>query len=1205
MKFMSSKTIKAVSVLLLLVIVVCVIPVDLVYAANTKLMTIEFEEEVDGRNRQKTITIPYLTNIVNVSSDNGKVEYSVDGDKVTLYVSEGSPSKSVLNEKKYSKTVTDYTVSDNREFSDTKNYDKDGYKGVLSKDGEPKVIEGSFIPSDTKTVTDTRRTKQGESVDTLPDYIEYNVDGYEGILEKDGPATLISGEEGGTKTVTSKIGPQLNTNFPSTKEYNEEGYSGVLTKDGDYYQDGNTEDKKIVQDSRTSNKNEFENSIPYSKDGYSGTLTKDGESFVISGNYVPEDNKVVTDTRRTTAGESANTLPKEIPYNLSGYTGVLLPKGGAKVIGGYPAHTATIEGSIQDESFRTRKEEGPDSVPYAKDGYSGILYKTSTTYEKIPEALEIEVEGTHFSTQPNIEMDQEEMFQEARNLLESPPHNMTGLVWSRYEWNGAEEGPGVYEKDGKTYQYMRKSKIFILVDGYRFTSHYRGEVSRPDTRVWEQLYEGIVTKPAIDTRKWRQDYRGEVSKPIPLYSQNYKGVVTKPDTRVFEQKYSGIVVKPEEDNRVWRQDYSGTVYKSGYDDYFKYVVTIKYTDNSSPILNISNKDKNKTINEDGYFSISGTISDIDSNQTIVISATIDGITKTKSFSSPLNNQPWSLTWNGEELKDGNYSNIVITATDSFGSSDSEIYTGILTVDKKVPTITINDYIKTPTNKDITVSAKVDKGTLNKTSHTFTENGSFTFVAIDEAGNRAEKTVTITNIDKVSPTLELTQNPETPTNKNVVITAKANDVGSGIKEIELPDGIKVFKSEATFIASKNGTYTFKAIDKAENEIIKSITVSNINKMAPVITIEPYNKNWTNEDIVVSAKVDKGTLNKTSYTFTENSSFEFVATDEAGNVTKKVVVITNIDKTPPSKPQIHKLRNNLILAPGIDNESGIDKHVYSINNGEWTVWNENINISNLPDDENTIKVKAIDRAGNESAIDIFTFTNMGNNNGEDEKDNSKLKNVELAVKLAEATRRDPYIERAEELVYGLEDGPKKDEYLERLAKLRKDREVDAELAVKLAEATKREPYIQRAKDKVAILKSGTLKDFLEMRLFELKKLLNSNSELALKNAERIVSLAESLKRRTNLMSAKEAISKLKPSEEKVEFLIRLERVAREIENKEFTNHDIAVIKATYYVELAETYDYEFILRKAVELVKFLKDCPEKHELLDRLSSLTDEL
>lgn len=107
--------------------------------------------------------------------------------------------------------------------------------------------------------------------------------------------------------------------------------------------------------------------------------------------------------------------------------------------------------------------------------------------------------------------------------------------------------------------------------------------------------------------------------------------------------------------------------------------------------------------------------------------------------------------------------------------------------------------------------------------------------------------------------------------------------------------------------------------------------------------------------------------------------------------------------------------------------------------------------------------------------------------------------------------------------------------------------------------------------------------------------------LKNAERIVSLTETLKRETNLSSARDAINRLKPSEEKTSFLIRLEKVAKEIEGKELTDDDIAIIKATYYVELAETYDYEFMIRKAMEEVEKLPEGQDKQSLSNRLNSL----
>ncbi len=131
-------------------------------------------------------------------------------------------------------------------------------------------------------------------------------------------------------------------------------------------------------------------------------------------------------------------------------------------------------------------------------------------------------------------------------------------------------------------------------------------------------------------------------------------------------------------------------------------------------------------------------------------------------------------------------------------------------------ISIGDYDTSPTNKDITVTATTSDGTLNETSHTFSENGSFDFIVTDESDNTSMKTVTITNIDKI---------------------------------------------------------------------------------APEITIGSYNTNPTNMDVTVKATTNEGILKEASHTFSKNGSFEFTATDAVGNVTKKTVKITNIDKTPP--------------------------------------------------------------------------------------------------------------------------------------------------------------------------------------------------------------------------------------------------------------------------------------------------------------------
>lgn len=232
-----------------------------------------------------------------------------------------------------------------------------------------------------------------------------------------------------------------------------------------------------------------------------------------------------------------------------------------------------------------------------------------------------------------------------------------------------------------------------------------------------------------------------------------------------------------------------------------------------------------------------------------------------------------------------------------------------------------DYDNTvPTNKDVTISIEVtdeasgvdklvyinneieenipltDEGGVKKGSFIAEENGDYKFKAYDIAGNETLAKVVITNIDKILPELTLTPSTTAPTNEDITITANATD-NVEISKIILPNNEEIEGDTAEYTVSENGTYEFRAIDTAGNEKTESIEITNINKEKPIITIGEYNKDWTNQDITVTATVDKGTLNQESYTFTENGSFTFVVTDEYGNTAEETVTITNIDKTPP--------------------------------------------------------------------------------------------------------------------------------------------------------------------------------------------------------------------------------------------------------------------------------------------------------------------
>ena len=1289
---------------------------------NTKKLTIDFEELLDGKIRSEKINIPFLSNIISVKTNTGNVDYTIDGEEVSITVNGGSPSRSVNNPNKYSMEVSDSSTNNTNSFSETKSYsDVNGYSGVLTKNGEAKVISGTYLPAENKSVTESRTSGSDNFAATIP----YNSGGFSGNLSKSG-------------SVTSRV------------------VSGIFTP----------ADTKFVTNQA---------SASYNSGGYVGTL----EKYVHSGTHIPRDTKTVT-------GEMDFALQSQVlnqvPYNADGYSGTL-----------YLERTYFEPRAEQKMQFRILSTNGDDlaTQPITKYTY---LFDTS---EKVNAVL-----GDNF-----------------RNSYLSDLRWVGGVVEQTEVSNGV------------TYYFHRVFEATLNYEAY--VGVYTGTITRPesDTRVYR--YQGNVTKPAVDTRVWE-------------YTQNYSGIVTKPAV----------------DTRTWQQNYLGTAYKAGIDDYYSYTVTLEYYDDiTAPNIEINpdtidwtNKDITLNINAMDTESGVRRIQNHDDNWvngdklTYVVSTNGDYSFKAEDNAGNISSKTISINNidkvapslslqqditaptntdviisitshdNLSGIKEVKLSNGVIVENNEYIVSQNGTYDfiaidkagntttksiSITNIDKVLPVITIDDYIKTPINQNITVTAKVDKGTLNKERHTFTENGSFEFIATDVAGNVTKKIVTITNIDKLPPVITIGDYIKTPTNKDITVTATTNE-GT------------LNKTSHTF--TENGSFEFVATDEAGNVTKKEIVITNIDKVVPTITIDPYNTNWTNKDVTVTAKVDKGTLNKNSHTFTENGSFEFVVTDVAGNTSKKTVVITNIDKVAPTTPSVEldTSSHKLVLKEGTDGESGVDRSLYSINDGEWINLSKEIDISNFSDGDYTIILKTIDKAGNESTISLdfeITYQKTRNNVEEDidnsiigedtdlddlldmldgiqekidklpngnekdklqdmlnkledkinEEDDRRLEEAIKAVELAEATRREPYIQNAKDKVAILKDSPdktaledriraieyidkdailladaikavemaeatkrepyiqnakdkvailkdspdktaledriraieyvddeglllkeaikaveiaestKRDYYIEnaqekvsklkdgenktslenriekiildeairavelaettkrepyiqnakdKVAKLRDSLEKtalqdrikailekgvsytnfkDAELAVALAEATKRDPYITRAKDKVRGLEFGTSKEALELRLFNLEELLSRNTPLVLENAERVVSIAEDLKRDSNLIGAREAINRLKPCDEKTEFLIRLETVAMLIEGLELNEEDIAIITATHYVEMAELYDYYFVLRKAYEIVDKLPHSEAKIDLLNRLNDI----
>ena len=192
--------------------------------ANTQTKTVEFPESTE-QNRTQTITIPGLIRVKNVSVDTGRVNYTVNGDEITLTVSGGTPSRTdtpskVVNEKR--------GPQDSPNFPSSISYDDGEYSGTLYKDGEA-YEDGTRLDRKTVTVSYGR-----QSSTSFPVTYEYNVNGYTGTLYKDG-GYYRDGTRYSYKYVTRTRGPQESTSFPDRIYVSEGGYSGYISKSGSYY----------------------------------------------------------------------------------------------------------------------------------------------------------------------------------------------------------------------------------------------------------------------------------------------------------------------------------------------------------------------------------------------------------------------------------------------------------------------------------------------------------------------------------------------------------------------------------------------------------------------------------------------------------------------------------------------------------------------------------------------------------------------------------------------------------------------------------------------------------------------------------------------------------------------------------------------------------------------------------------------------------
>ncbi|SHK29920.1 hypothetical protein SAMN02745163_03598, partial [Clostridium cavendishii DSM 21758] len=249
-----------------------------------------------------------------------------------------------------------------------------------------------------------------------------------------------------------------------------------------------------------------------------------------------------------------------------------------------------------------------------------------------------------------------------------------------------------------------------------------------------------------------------------------------------------------------------------------------------------------------------------------------------------------------------------------------------------PNISLSQNTVEWTNKNVTIQAiatdnetGITKLTLPNNNSTqqsiaiyeVTQNGIYTFEAEDEFGNKKTESINITNIDKINPEINLELNNTITPNETILVKVNAKDNESGIKAIELPNGKIELADNITYEINVNGKYIFKAIDKAGNEIVKSIDVIdippvNVDTTSPEIKVSTSTTDWTNKKVIINVeaidiesgvdtitKPDGSIINQSiaSYEVDKNGVYTFEAKDKKGNVSKRDVVISNIDNIKP--------------------------------------------------------------------------------------------------------------------------------------------------------------------------------------------------------------------------------------------------------------------------------------------------------------------
>lgn len=238
------------------------------------------------------------------------------------------------------------------------------------------------------------------------------------------------------------------------------------------------------------------------------------------------------------------------------------------------------------------------------------------------------------------------------------------------------------------------------------------------------------------------------------------------------------------------------------------------------------------------------------------------------------------------------------------------------------------------------------------SHTFTDNGEFTFRFRDlETGLEGSTTAVVDWIDRIAPTGTILYSTTAPVHSSVFVTLNPSEevkvLNNGyyeVREVTNDDGAlsyEVLDASGNVIPNytvdengavkdvdgrvidpfryellDNGEFTFEFVDQAGNRGSATASVSWIDFDAPEATVVYDRDTLTNQNVTATVNFSEAanvTNNggSASYTFTQNGEFIFTFADAAGNEGTVTAKVDWIDKVAPTAELKYEERDGKVV------------------------------------------------------------------------------------------------------------------------------------------------------------------------------------------------------------------------------------------------------------------------------------------------------